>query len=69
MIVVNLSAAPAQALIPLPWPDLPGRGWRLTDLLSAEEFDRDGGELTEPGLFVSMGPGQSYLLAITEATR
>ena len=69
VIVVNLSAAPAQALIPLPWPDLPGRGWRLTDLLSAEEFDRDGGELTEPGLFVSMGPGQSYLLAITEATR
>jgi hypothetical protein len=69
VIVVNLSAAPAQARIALPWPDLPGRDWRLTDLLSAEEFDRDGGELTEPGLFVDMGPGQSYLLAMTEATQ
>jgi hypothetical protein len=68
VVVVNLSAAPAQARIALPWPDLPGRDWRLSDLLSAEEFDRDGGELTEPGLFVDMGPGQSYLFAVTEAT-
>ena len=45
VIVVNLAAAAAQAQIPLPWPDLPGRDWRLTDLLTDEEFDRRGGDL------------------------
>ncbi len=65
LIVVNLAAAPAQARIRLPWQDLPGRGWRLADLLSDEEFDRDGAELADPGLYVDMGPGQSYLLAVS----
>jgi len=64
VVVVNLSQAPAQGQIPLPWPDLPGRGWRLTDLAGAEEFDRDGGGLAAPGLFVDMSPGQSYLFEV-----
>jgi hypothetical protein len=64
VIVVNFSMAPAQGRVRLPWPDLPGRGWRLTDLLGDEEFDRDGGELAGPGLFVDMRPGQSYLFAV-----
>ena len=64
LIVVNLSEAPAQGQIPLPWPDLPGRDWRLTDLLTSEEFERHGGELASPGLFVDMRPGQSYVLAV-----
>jgi hypothetical protein len=64
VVVVNLSAVPAQGRIPLPWPDLPGRGWRLTDLLDDEEWERGGGELADPGLFVDLRPGQSYLLAV-----
>ena len=64
VIVVNFSAAPAQGRVRLPWPDLPGRGWRLTDLLGGGEFVRDGGELAGPGLFVAMRPGQSYLFAV-----
>ena len=64
VVVVNLSAAPAQAQIPLPWADLPGRRWSLTDLLSGEDLDRDGGELASPGLYVDMRPGQFYLLAV-----
>ena len=64
VVVVNLSTVPAQGRIPLPWPDLPGRGWRLIDLLSDEEFERDGGEVVDPGLYVDMRPGQSYLLAV-----
>jgi hypothetical protein len=62
--VVNLSAAPAQAQIPLPWPDLPGREWNLLDLLSGADFPRDGGQLADPGLYVDLPPGQSYLLAV-----
>jgi len=68
VVVVNLAEAPSQARIPLPWPDLPGRGWHLSDLLTGEEFDRDGGELADPGLFVDMGPGQSYLLGVEVAS-
>ena len=31
--MVNLSGQPAQARVPLDWPDLPRRSWQLTDIL------------------------------------
>ena len=64
LVVINLSGQPAQARIPLGWPDLPGRGWRLTDILGTSVFKRDGGELASPGLFVDLGPWQFHLLAL-----
>jgi len=64
VVVVNLSGQPSQARIPLDWPDLPGRSWQLTDVLSQNVFKRDGGELASPGLFVDLGPWQSHLLAL-----
>ena len=64
LVVVNLSGQPAQARIPLDWPDLPGRGWQLTDILSQSMFERDRGELASPGLFVDLGPLQFHLLAL-----
>ena len=62
--MVNLSGQPAQARIPLDWPNLPRRSWRLTDILSQTVFERDGGELASPGLFVDPGPSQFHLLAL-----
>ncbi|MBV9206984.1 MAG: alpha-amylase [Actinobacteria bacterium] len=64
VVVVNLSGQPAQARIRLGWPDLAGRGWRLTDILSQAAFDRDGDELAGPGLFVALGPWQFHLIAL-----
>jgi hypothetical protein len=64
VVVVNLSGQPAQGLIPLPWDNLPGRGWTLRDLLQQTTFDRDGGELADPGLFVDLPPWQCHLLAL-----
>ncbi len=64
LVVVNLSGQPAQGRIPLNWPDLPGRSWRLTDLLRQAVFERDGGELASPGLYVALEPCQSHLLAL-----
>jgi len=64
VVVVNLSGQPAQARIQLDWPDLPGRSWRLTDLLNQAVFERDGDELASPGLFVDLGPWQFHLLAL-----
>jgi hypothetical protein len=62
--VVNLSLTPSQAQIPFPWPDLAGRRWRLLDPLSGADFTRDGGQLTDPGLYVDLQPGQFYLLEV-----
>ena len=64
VVVVNLSAQPAQGRIPLGWPDLPGRTWRFTSLLDDGAFERDGAELADPGLFVALEPWQFYLLTL-----
>jgi hypothetical protein len=64
VVVVNLSGQPAQARVPLDWPDLPSRSWRLTDILGESVFERDGDELASPGLFVALGPWQFHLLAV-----
>jgi len=64
VVVVNLSAEPAQGRIPLGWPDLPGQGWHLTSLLEDSAFERDGAELADPGLFVALEPWQFYLLTL-----
>jgi hypothetical protein len=64
VVVVNLSGEPAQGRVRLDWPDLPGRGWRLTDLLGEDVFERDGDELADPGLFVSLQPWQFHLLGV-----
>ncbi len=66
LIVVNFSDQPAQGRIPLSWPDLPGRGWRLADLLAGAAFDRAGDELAGPGLFVDLPPWQCYVFSVTE---
>ena len=65
VIVVNLSDAPADGQIPLDWPELPGRTWRLVDLLSDVVYERDGSLLRDPGLYVALQPGQTHLLALT----
>jgi hypothetical protein len=64
LVVVNLSGQPAQGRLPLGWPGLPGRDWELADLLGAEVYQRDGGELARPGLYVDLGPWQFHLLAV-----
>jgi hypothetical protein len=65
LVVVNLAAAQAQARVRLPWSDLAGRTWHLRDALGGGAFDRDGDELQGHGLYVGMGPWESYFLALT----
>jgi hypothetical protein len=64
VVVVNLSGGPAEGLIPLEWPDLGGRGWRLADLLTGDVAERDGQDLAGAGLPVALGPWQFRLLAL-----
>ena len=66
-VVVNLSGAAAQGRIRLPWSDLAGRRWRLVDALGEGRYDRDGGEMLDPGLFVDLPPWQFHLFAVEAA--
>jgi hypothetical protein len=59
LIVVNLSHAPSQARVYLPWGDLAGRTWRLFDPLQDLSYDRNGDELSRLGLYVTL-PAWGY---------
>ncbi|MDV6343921.1 alpha-amylase family glycosyl hydrolase [Nitrosomonas sp. Is37] len=56
LIVVNLSASRSQAQVRLPWTDLSGHFWQLTDPLQKMVFDRVGDELQTSGLYVDLEP-------------
>ena len=54
-IVVNLSGQRSQARIRLPWDEVAGKSWRLTDVFTGEVFERDGSEMHGPGLYIELG--------------
>jgi glycosidase len=66
LIVVNLSDSSGQACIHLPWNDLAGKSWRLTDAFSGEIFERDGDEMSDPGLYVDLHPWGFHFLSFEE---
>jgi hypothetical protein len=64
LIVLNFSDAPSQALTRLPWEDLHGRDWLLSDSLTGESFERSGDGMTGAGLFVSLEPWRGHFLRL-----
>src|SRR5262249_19085971 len=64
VVVVNLSARPAQARVQLPWDDLGGKQWELSEILSETTYERDGDELTGSGLFVALDGWQWHLVSM-----
>jgi hypothetical protein len=65
LIVVNLSAEPSQGLIRVPWDDLAGRAWRLTDVLTQSMYDRNGTDMRDAGLYVDLGPWHVHFLGFS----
>ncbi|HEX6697281.1 MAG TPA: alpha-amylase family glycosyl hydrolase [Solirubrobacteraceae bacterium] len=63
LVVVNLSDAPAQARVRLPWDDVAGRTWQLTDRLDGECFERSGDEIAAEGLYVALDAWSSNFVA------
>ena len=55
-MVVNLSDKPSQGRVRMPWGELKGRTWFLTDVLNDGDYERSGDEMVEPGLFVDLKP-------------
>jgi hypothetical protein len=64
LVVVNLSDAAAQARVRLPWDDVAGRSWTLTDRLDGERFERAGDEIAATGLYVALDAWESNFLAL-----
>jgi glycosidase len=64
LIVVNLSGAPSQGRIRIPWSDLAGRRSKLRDAFTGEGYERDGGEMLDPGLYVDLPPWGFHFFAV-----
>jgi len=62
LVVVNLSEYRSQGRVRLPWNELAGRTWYLTDVLSGDIFERDGGELQSAGLYVDLPAWRFHFL-------
>ena len=56
LIITNHSDSTVQSRVQIPWEDLRGETWRLSDVLSGATYDRDGDEMHSPGLYVELGP-------------
>jgi hypothetical protein len=65
LVVVNLSDAPAQALVLLDWEGLAERSWSLVDLLDDARYRREGDRLAADGLYVELQAWGVHLL-VTE---
>lgn len=63
LIVVNLCDASAQGRVLLPWKDLPGFIWRMTDRLADADYERAGDEIAADGLYVDLPPWGVHLMA------
>jgi len=67
LVVVNLAGAPAQSRVHLPWDDLAGRDWTLSDPLGGRAFARAGDELAGDGLYVALEPWGSHFLHLASS--
>lgn len=56
LIAVNLTDTRSQALVQLRWNELGCRKWHLRDLISGATYERSGGEMLSPGLYVELAP-------------
>jgi len=65
---VNFSATRSQGNVWLAWEDIPAHGWRMTDVLNGDAFERDGDDVAAHGLYVDLGAWQFHWLAVTNDT-
>src|SRR5215472_6775541 len=65
LIVVNLSDRISQALVQVRWSDVGGRRWNLADMLAGITYERQGNEMSSPGLYVELGPWSFHLFHLS----
>jgi len=62
LVVVNLSVSGAQGQVLLPWDQLKGKSWQMTDLFTGKKYERSGDEMCNPGLYVDLVPWGYHFL-------
>ena len=65
LVAVNHGGAQGQCYVNLPFSDLPGRQFRLRDLMSTASYDRDGDSLAARGLYLDVAPWTHHVFEIT----
>jgi hypothetical protein len=64
-VAVNFGPTRGQCRIPLPWPDLDGKTIILRDRMHGIEYEREGGELLTPGLYLDVAEWQYHAFEVT----
>ncbi len=64
LVAVNYAGNQSQCYVRLPFTDLGGKNWRLTDLLRDAVYDRDGDDLQHRGLYLDVPPWQASVFAM-----
>lgn len=62
LIIVNFSESSAQGLIRLPWDDLKGKRWQVTDFFTGQMYELSGNEMCDPGFPVDLPPWGFHVL-------
>ena len=52
----------AWGMVRLPWEELPGSRWQVTDLFSGQVYEHGGDEMYYPGLYVDLPPWGYHVL-------
>ena len=63
VVALNYGQHQAQCYVPLRLHGIAGRKLRLRDLITAEDLQRNGDELLNPGLYLDLAPYQIHLFA------
>jgi hypothetical protein len=69
LIAVNLSGGAVQARVQVPWEEVRGATWHLTDVFSEWSCDRDGNEMASKGLYIQLEGWDFYFFEFLRADR
>ena len=67
LVAVNYADRPGQCFVGLPWGDLRGRVWRLSDLMGDAVYDRPGDDLEAWGLYLDVPPWGCHVFDVEPA--
>jgi hypothetical protein len=62
LVAVNYAPNQSQCYVRLPWDELRGRRWQVTDLFTGQMVERSGDEMCNPGLYVDLPPWGYHVL-------
>ena len=65
LVTVNYAPNRSQCYVRLPFTDLGNRRWKLQDLLSGAEYDREGNDLQARGLYLDEPPWSAEVFSLT----